>query len=53
MNGFRQPISLRPSFVLQKAKDEKWFNFFLNGFDELWNYSENQVVDLAKYVPTP
>lgn len=50
LNGFRQPISLRPSFILQKAKDEKWFNFFLKGFDEFWNYSESQVIDLAKYV---
>ena len=28
LNGFRQPLQARPSFVLTRDRDEKWFHFW-------------------------
>jgi hypothetical protein len=44
--GFEQPPPTRPSFVLHKQTERKWFEFFRSSFENLWNWQESEPVDL-------
>ena len=37
--AYKKLIGERPHFILTRAKDEKWFEFYKSQFDELWTDS--------------
>lgn len=46
LNGYQMPPSGRPSFTLHKDKDEKWFRFFQESFENLWNSEGARIYQL-------
>jgi hypothetical protein len=48
LNGIDCPTSSRPSFSLLKSSDGKWFEFYENGFENLWNSTEARELKLTK-----
>jgi hypothetical protein len=46
-NGFAQPYSQRPSFVVCKEFDSKWFNYYQQHFENIWEWDKGKVFDLA------
>jgi hypothetical protein len=44
INGFGQIYTERPCLVVTKAKDQIWFNFFLETFENTWNSSSSSSV---------
>lgn len=47
LTTFRIPNDKRPGFKLRRELDNKWFPFFLEQFEAIWQ--EAKVVDLDKY----
>jgi len=46
VNGFGKHYSDRPCIVIPKSKNEKWFKFFTETFDNTWASSESSDVTL-------
>ena len=46
LSGFEQSLSARPSFVLRRTSDPKWFEFYHNSFERLWTHPECKPVNL-------
>jgi len=46
LNGFEQQPSSRPSFILSRAKEPKWFRFFQDSFERVWEMEEARPVNL-------
>ena len=47
LTTFRVPNDKRPGFELKRKLDNKWFPFFLEQFEAIWQ--EAEIVDLDKY----
>lgn len=48
LTTFRVPNDKRPGFELKRKSDNKWFPFFLEQFEAIWQ--EAKIVDLEKYL---
>jgi hypothetical protein len=48
LNGFEKRLGSRPSFVLQRKGDEKWFEFYKESFENLWAHDLCRPVDLTQ-----
>jgi hypothetical protein len=46
LNGYGKSITTRPSFNLHKGKDDHWFSFFYESFENSWNATEVKEVAL-------
>jgi hypothetical protein len=44
--GFQQPCQRRPSFELRRKVDTKWFSYYSEQFEKLWNCHHSNRVDL-------
>jgi hypothetical protein len=40
INPFQEPSEKRPGFALEKRTDAKWYDFFNNQFQKLWNWEK-------------
>ena len=47
LGGFQTPMTARPSFVLHKTRDARWFAFYLRSFEKLWKSQEAEEIDLS------
>jgi hypothetical protein len=47
LTAFRVPNEVRPSFELSASDDEKWFTFFLEQFESVWEVAE--PINLDRY----
>lgn len=48
LTGFGIPWTSRPSFTLHKQPDEKWFMFYYNSFNNIWNWEGGRAIDLRE-----
>lgn len=48
LSGFQQSLAARPSFVLHRLGDGRWFDFYLDSFRRLWDHPSCQEVDLGR-----
>lgn len=48
LTPFRVPNEVRPSFHLSAKDDEKWFSFFLEQFEKVWEVAEPVNLDNYK-----
>lgn len=46
LNGFDQPSNTRPSFTLLKKEDRKWFSFYEESYENIWEWKEAKQVQL-------
>jgi len=46
LNGFEEPPSIRPSFILNKIENEKWFQFYQKSYENIWESYKCNPVDL-------
>lgn len=46
LEGYGLPYQVRPCFTLKKYEDDKWFNFYLNSFENIWESDKSQEVEL-------
>jgi hypothetical protein len=46
LQGYGHHYTVRPSFILLKKEDEKWFNFFQEVFENMWFSEECELVEL-------
>ena len=52
--GFGESFQSRPSFVLHKKRDGKWFLFYQNVYENMWRWPEGKVFDpLKDALPDP
>ena len=49
LNGVNQPSSARPSFRLRKSVDPKWYSFYQESFENLWQWDQAETIDLETY----
>jgi hypothetical protein len=47
LNGFGQPFISRPSLTLNKQKDGKWFTFYQECFENIWQWTGCKDLDLV------
>ena len=47
LQGFELPPSSRPSFILHKKDDGKWFTFYQQSFENLWMWNKSRTVELV------
>lgn len=47
--GFGQPYTSRPSFTLTRAKDHRWFNFYLESFENMWNSPACDLIEIENH----
>ena len=48
LTGFGIPWTSRPYFTLHKQHDEKWFMFYYNSFNNMWNWEGGRTIDLRE-----
>jgi hypothetical protein len=48
LNGFGQYFTSRPSFILSKDKEAKWFKFFQEAFENMWRSPACESVKLVE-----
>lgn len=48
LEGFEEPSQVRPSFTLKKFEDKKWFNFYLNSYENIWKSEKNKEINLLE-----
>jgi len=46
LNGFEKRLVSRPSFVLHRERDNKWFEFYQESFENLWAHELCRSIDL-------
>lgn len=46
-SGFRQPLEVRPTIIIEEDADRQSVEFLFEYFDNLWNWEENTVVQLS------
>jgi hypothetical protein len=48
LNGFNQPPTSRPSFTMRKSEDGRWFTFYQESYDDLWNWEQSRLIELGR-----
>lgn len=46
LNGFEKRLVSRPSFILHREREEKWFEFYQESFENLWAHDLCRSVNL-------
>ena len=49
VTGFGVNTKSRPSFVLKKENDNKWFEYFQATFENMWNWDKCEIVELKSH----
>jgi hypothetical protein len=49
--AFHQPAEQRPSFMLRHKRDGKYFEFFQQYFENIWNWEGAESFDPQKHLP--
>lgn len=46
LSGFGEPFTSRPSFILTKSSDGRWFEFYARTFENLWTWPKCRQISL-------